>query len=54
MHKKKRAPQQQKRKRQPTQARSELLDSDNEDDISPTAMETPVEDSDSATDEETN
>ena len=43
-----------KRKRQPTQARSALLDIDNEVDISPTAMETPMEDSDSATDEETN
>jgi hypothetical protein len=43
-----------KRKRQPTQARSEQLESDDDDDIAPAASEAPVEDSESDTDEETN
>jgi hypothetical protein len=41
-------------KRQPTQARSEQLESDDDDDIAPAASEAPVEDSGSDTDEETN
>jgi hydroxylamine reductase (hybrid-cluster protein) len=43
-----------KRKRQPTQARLEQLESDDEDDIVPGASEAPVEDSGGDTDEETN
>jgi hypothetical protein len=43
-----------KRRGQPTQARSKLLDSDNDDDIIATAMEAPVDNSDSATDKEQN
>jgi hypothetical protein len=43
-----------KRKRQPTQARSEQLKSDDDGDIAPAASEAPVEDSGSDTDKETN
>jgi hypothetical protein len=40
-----------KRKRQPTQARSELFESDNDDDIAPIADEAPVGDSGSESDD---
>lgn len=40
-----------KRKLQPPQARSELFESDNEDDIAPTATEEPSDESGSCTDD---
>jgi hypothetical protein len=43
-----------KRKCQPTQARSEQLESDDDNDIAPAPSEAPVEDSGSDTDRETN
>jgi hypothetical protein len=43
-----------KRKCQPTQARSEQLESDDDDNVAPTATEAPVDDSGSDTDDEKN